>query len=77
MEGSGRMVVCAVGVNSQTGIIMTLLGVTKEGNNNNGNTSQNNQHSINNNRKSTKINNNNDSHKCNEKIFIYLGRKYI
>uniref|UniRef100_A0A914MHA5 Calcium-transporting ATPase n=1 Tax=Meloidogyne incognita TaxID=6306 RepID=A0A914MHA5_MELIC len=63
MEGSGRMVVCAVGVNSQTGIIMTLLGVTKEGNNNNGNTSQNNQHSINNNRKSTKINNNNDSHK--------------
>ncbi|KAF7638566.1 hypothetical protein Mgra_00001944, partial [Meloidogyne graminicola] len=36
MEGSGRMVVCAVGVNSQTGIIMTLLGVTKEeGTNNN------------------------------------------
>ncbi|CAK5042061.1 unnamed protein product [Meloidogyne enterolobii] len=66
MEGSGRMVVCAVGVNSQTGIIMTLLGVTKEGGNNNGNngnTPQNNQHSINNNRKSTKINNNNNSHK--------------
>jgi hypothetical protein len=30
MEGGGRMVVTAVGVNSQTGIIMTLLGVTKE-----------------------------------------------
>lgn len=29
MEGSGRMVVTAVGVNSQTGIIMTLLGATK------------------------------------------------
>lgn len=26
MEGSGRMVVTAVGVNSQTGIIFTLLG---------------------------------------------------
>lgn len=26
MEGSGRMVVAAVGVNSQTGIIFTLLG---------------------------------------------------
>lgn len=26
MEGSGRMVVTAVGVNSQTGIIVTLLG---------------------------------------------------
>lgn len=25
MEGSGRMLVTAVGVNSQTGIIMTLL----------------------------------------------------
>lgn len=25
MEGSGKMVVTAVGVNSQTGIIMTLL----------------------------------------------------
>ena len=26
MEGSGRMVVSAVGLNSQTGIIFTLLG---------------------------------------------------
>lgn len=26
MEGSGRMLVTAVGVNSQTGIIFTLLG---------------------------------------------------
>lgn len=26
MEGSGRMVVTAVGLNSQTGIIFTLLG---------------------------------------------------
>ena len=31
MEGSGRMVVCAVGIHSQIGIIMTLLGVTKGG----------------------------------------------
>jgi len=30
MEGSGRMLITAVGVNSQTGIIMTLLGATKE-----------------------------------------------
>uniref|UniRef100_A0A7E5A0H8 Calcium-transporting ATPase n=1 Tax=Panagrellus redivivus TaxID=6233 RepID=A0A7E5A0H8_PANRE len=29
MEGSGRMLITAVGVNSQTGIIMTLLGATK------------------------------------------------
>ncbi|KAF7637879.1 Calcium-transporting ATPase [Meloidogyne graminicola] len=29
MEGSGRMVITAVGVNSQTGIIMTLLGAAK------------------------------------------------
>uniref|UniRef100_A0A0M3J7U8 AT-hook motif nuclear-localized protein n=1 Tax=Anisakis simplex TaxID=6269 RepID=A0A0M3J7U8_ANISI len=29
MEGSGRMLVTAVGVNSQTGIIMTLLGSGK------------------------------------------------
>lgn len=29
MEGSGRMLVTAVGVNSQTGIIMTLLGAAK------------------------------------------------
>jgi Ca2+ transporting ATPase len=29
MEGSGKMVITAVGVNSQTGIIMTLLGATK------------------------------------------------
>ncbi|KAI3416130.1 Plasma membrane calcium-transporting ATPase 3 [Globodera pallida] len=29
MEGSGRMVITAVGVNSQTGIIMTLLGTAK------------------------------------------------
>lgn len=26
MEGSGRMLVTAVGINSQTGIIFTLLG---------------------------------------------------
>ncbi len=30
MEGSGRMLITAVGVNSQTGIIMTLLGATKD-----------------------------------------------
>lgn len=30
MEGSGKMVVTAVGVNSQTGIIMTLLGAAKD-----------------------------------------------
>ncbi|ELK24027.1 Plasma membrane calcium-transporting ATPase 4 [Myotis davidii] len=30
MEGSGRMVVTAVGVNSQTGIIFTLLGASKK-----------------------------------------------
>lgn len=29
MEGSGRMLVTAVGVNSQTGIIFTLLGVNE------------------------------------------------
>ncbi|KAI6176344.1 Calcium-transporting ATPase [Aphelenchoides bicaudatus] len=29
MEGSGKIVITAVGVNSQTGIIMTLLGATK------------------------------------------------
>lgn len=28
MEGSGKMVVTAVGVNSQTGLIMKLLGAT-------------------------------------------------
>ncbi|KHN78491.1 Plasma membrane calcium-transporting ATPase 3 [Toxocara canis] len=33
MEGSGRMLITAVGVNSQTGIIMTLLGATKGDNN--------------------------------------------
>uniref|UniRef100_A0A0R3RZZ7 Calcium-transporting ATPase n=1 Tax=Elaeophora elaphi TaxID=1147741 RepID=A0A0R3RZZ7_9BILA len=33
MEGSGKMVITAVGVNSQTGIIMTLLGATKGANN--------------------------------------------
>lgn len=31
MEGSGRMLVTAVGINSQTGIIMSLLGATKGG----------------------------------------------
>ncbi|VDK48881.1 unnamed protein product, partial [Cylicostephanus goldi] len=31
MEGSGKMLVTAVGVNSQTGIIMTLLGAGKTG----------------------------------------------
>lgn len=30
MEGSGRMVVTAVGVNSQTGIIFTLLGAGED-----------------------------------------------
>lgn len=30
MEGSGKMVVTAVGVNSQTGIIFTLLGSAEE-----------------------------------------------
>lgn len=30
MEGSGRMVVTAVGPNSQTGIIFTLLGASEE-----------------------------------------------
>uniref|UniRef100_A0A915Q633 Calcium-transporting ATPase n=1 Tax=Setaria digitata TaxID=48799 RepID=A0A915Q633_9BILA len=30
MEGSGKMIVTAVGVNSQTGIIMTLLGAAKD-----------------------------------------------
>ena len=30
MEGSGKMVVTAVGPNSQTGIIFTLLGTTEE-----------------------------------------------
>lgn len=29
MEGSGRMVVAAVGLNSQTGIIFTLLGASE------------------------------------------------
>ncbi|XP_028305065.1 plasma membrane calcium-transporting ATPase 1-like [Gouania willdenowi] len=31
MEGSGKMLVTAVGVNSQTGIIFTLLGTSEEG----------------------------------------------
>ena len=30
MEGSGKMVVSAVGVNSQTGIIYALLGASQE-----------------------------------------------
>ena len=30
MEGSGKMVVTAVGPNSQTGIIFTLLGTTED-----------------------------------------------
>lgn len=30
MEGSGKMVVTAVGINSQAGIIFTLLGATAE-----------------------------------------------
>jgi hypothetical protein len=29
MEGSGKVVITAVGINSQTGIIMALLGATK------------------------------------------------
>lgn len=32
MEGSGRMVVTAVGINSQTGIIMKLLGAAAKSN---------------------------------------------
>ncbi|KAM6937600.1 plasma membrane calcium-transporting ATPase 1-like [Xenentodon cancila] len=34
MEGSGKMVVTAVGVNSQSGIIYTLLGASEEGDGN-------------------------------------------
>ena len=30
MEGSGKMVIVAVGVNSQAGMIFALLGATKE-----------------------------------------------
>lgn len=30
MEGTGQFLVAAVGLNSQTGIIMTLLGATNE-----------------------------------------------
>ena len=30
MEGSGKMVIVAVGVHSQAGIIFALLGATKE-----------------------------------------------
>ena len=30
MEGSGKMVVTAVGINSQTGIIFALLGASQE-----------------------------------------------
>jgi nucleoside permease NupC len=30
MEGSGKFLVTAVGLNSQTGIIFALLGATKE-----------------------------------------------
>ena len=30
MEGSGKMLVCAVGINSQAGIIMSLLGAAVE-----------------------------------------------
>ncbi|KAK0399123.1 hypothetical protein QR680_002907 [Steinernema hermaphroditum] len=39
MEGSGKMLVTAVGVNSQTGIIMTLLGAAKNANGGNDNNS--------------------------------------
>ena len=35
MEGSGKMVVVAVGVNSQAGIIFALLGATQEDKKNN------------------------------------------
>jgi hypothetical protein len=31
MEGSAKMLVTAVGIHSQTGIIMTLLGATESG----------------------------------------------
>ena len=30
MEGSGKMIVTAVGINSQTGIIFSLLGASEE-----------------------------------------------
>jgi len=30
MEGSGKMLVVAVGISSQAGIIMTLLGATQD-----------------------------------------------
>merc|ERR1712223_548957 len=30
MEGSGKVVVCAVGINSQAGIIMSLLGAVED-----------------------------------------------
>ena len=30
MEGSGKMLVVAVGINSRAGIIISLLGATKE-----------------------------------------------
>lgn len=36
MEGSGKMLVTAVGVNSQTGIILSLLGVSSEESNKSG-----------------------------------------
>lgn len=36
MEGSGKVVITAVGVNSQTGIIMALLGATKSTGSQNG-----------------------------------------
>ena len=36
MEGSGRIVVTAVGVNSQTGIIFSLLGASEENNKDHG-----------------------------------------
>ena len=30
MEGSGKIIICAVGINSQAGIIMSLLGAAVE-----------------------------------------------
>lgn len=34
MEGSGKMLITAVGINSQTGIIFTLLGTEEDEDNN-------------------------------------------
>ena len=43
MEGSGKMLVLAVGEHSQTGMIFKLLGATKEDENNSGKKTTNNK----------------------------------